>query len=233
MSRAEPPLGKEVVEYMLDAGLEMWSIRRSKVNFFRVVEVLTGFHKWVDEICTWKSPFKTISVHIGCVVAIFLPELIVLVMLMYLFAVGLQNYRKRAKHPPHMDARLSLADTANADELDEEFDTFPSSRHADVAKARYDRLRCLGAVVENAVGEVATQGERFHSLLSWRDPIAIGLFMAFCFIAGILLLLTLTRVLCLMTSFFVMRHPRLRGKLPSIPFNFFFKRLPTKDDNLM
>ncbi|PHU00318.1 hypothetical protein BC332_30105 [Capsicum chinense] len=37
---------------------------------------------------------------------------------------------------PHMNARLSQAETAHPDELDEEFDTFPTSRPTDVVRMR-------------------------------------------------------------------------------------------------
>ena len=39
LSRAEPPLRKEVVEYMSDADSHLWSMRRSKANFFRLMSV--------------------------------------------------------------------------------------------------------------------------------------------------------------------------------------------------
>jgi hypothetical protein len=34
LGRAKPPLGCEVVEFMLDHGSNLWSMRRSKTNFF-------------------------------------------------------------------------------------------------------------------------------------------------------------------------------------------------------
>ncbi|KAG7961761.1 hypothetical protein I3843_09G032900 [Carya illinoinensis] len=37
LSRAEPPLRKEVVEYMLDVDWNKWSLRKSKANFFRLM----------------------------------------------------------------------------------------------------------------------------------------------------------------------------------------------------
>ena len=36
LGRAEPPLGRDVVEYMLDHDSHMWSMRKSKANFFRL-----------------------------------------------------------------------------------------------------------------------------------------------------------------------------------------------------
>ncbi|KAG9134749.1 hypothetical protein Leryth_001063 [Lithospermum erythrorhizon] len=61
LSRAEPPLRKEIVEYMLDVGSHMWSTRRSKANFFRIMNVLGGLiavGKWFDQICNWRNPMR-------------------------------------------------------------------------------------------------------------------------------------------------------------------------------
>ncbi|KAL6992069.1 FT-interacting protein 3 [Sarracenia purpurea var. burkii] len=235
MSRAEPPLRKEVVEYVLDVGSHMWSMRRSKVNVCRMTETLTGLGKicsLFDEICTWKSPFKTISVHIWLLIIVLHPRLFFTTIFLSLLAVGLLNYRKRPRHPPHMDARFSQADTASSDELDEEFDTFPSSKQGEVVKARYDRLRCISERMQTVLGDLASQGERFQSLMSWRDPRATALFMMFCLVAAVLLLFTKIQVLCILMGFYVLRPPRFRNNLPSLPFNF-FRRLPTKADGLL
>ncbi|GAB2216636.1 hypothetical protein Droror1_Dr00024412 [Drosera rotundifolia] len=42
LGRAEPPLRKEVVEYMLDVDSNLWSMRRSKANFFRIMSLLSA-----------------------------------------------------------------------------------------------------------------------------------------------------------------------------------------------
>jgi hypothetical protein len=42
--------------------------------------------------------------------------------------------------------------------------------HVQVLKHRYERLRGVAGRLQNALGELATTGERLHSLLSWRDP---------------------------------------------------------------
>ena len=50
------------------------------------------------------------------------------------------------RQPPHMDAQISkaeFANPANPDELDEEFDSFPSSKPPDLVRMRYDRLRIV------------------------------------------------------------------------------------------
>ncbi|URD94187.1 C2 domain-containing protein [Musa troglodytarum] len=117
LGRAEPPSRKEVVEYMLDVGSHMWSMRRSKANFFRIMSV--------------------------------------------------------------------LSDNAHPDELDEEFDTFPTSRPPEIVRMRYDRLRSVAGRVQTVAGDHDTQGERFQSLLSRRDPRATtALFLIFCLAAA-------------------------------------------------
>ncbi|XP_054778263.1 FT-interacting protein 1 isoform X2 [Prosopis cineraria] len=63
LGRAEPPLRKEVVEYMLDVDSHMWSLRRSKANFFRVVSVFSSaiaMSKWLEEVKKWKNPVTSI-----------------------------------------------------------------------------------------------------------------------------------------------------------------------------
>ncbi|KAL5766717.1 hypothetical protein ACOSP7_017334 [Xanthoceras sorbifolium] len=235
LSRAEPPLRKEIVEYMLDVDSHMWSMRRSKANFFRIMGVLSGLiavGKWFDQICNWKNPLTSILIHILFIILVLYPELILPTIFLYLFLIGIWNFRWRARHPPHMDTRLSHADAAHPDELDEEFDTFPTSRSSDIVRMRYDRLRSIAGRVQTVIGDMATQGERFQSLLSWRDPRATTLFVTFCLIAAIVLYVTPFQVIALLTGFYVLRHPRFRQKLPSVPLNF-FRRLPARSDSML
>ncbi|CAH9100723.1 unnamed protein product [Cuscuta europaea] len=235
LSRAEPPLRKEVVEYMLDVGSHMWSMRRSKANFFRIMGVLGGviaIGRWFDQICNWKNPITTVLIHILFLILVLYPELILPTICLYLFLIGVWHYRWRPRHPPHMDTRLSCAENAHPDELDEEFDTFPTSRPPDVVRMRYDRLRSIAGRIQTVVGDLATQGERLQSLLSWRDPRATALFVIFCLIAAIVLYITPFQVVALLSGFYVLRHPRFRHKLPSAPLNF-FRRLPARTDCML
>ncbi|MBA0626555.1 hypothetical protein Godav_004209 [Gossypium davidsonii] len=235
LSRAEPPLRKEVVEYMLDVDSHMWSMRRSKANFFRIMGVLSGLiavGKWFDQLCNWRNPITTILIHILFIILVLYPELILPTVFLYLFLIGIWNYRWRPLHPPHMDTRLSHADAAHPDELDEEFDTFPTSRPSDIVRMRYDRLRSIGGRVQTVIGDLATQGERLQSLLSWRDPRATTLFVTFCLIAAIVLYVTPFQVVALLIGLYALRHPRFRHKLPSVPLNF-FRRLPARSDSML
>ncbi|XP_044487469.1 protein QUIRKY isoform X2 [Mangifera indica] len=61
LGRSEPPLGPEVVQFMLDADSHTWSMRRSKANWFRIVAVLAwaiGLAKWLHDIRRWKNPVQ-------------------------------------------------------------------------------------------------------------------------------------------------------------------------------
>lgn len=131
-----------------------------------------------------------------------------------------------------MDPKLSWAEAVQPDELDEEFDTFPTSRPNDIVRMRYDRLRSVAGRIQSVVGDVAVQGERFESLLVWRDPRATGLFIVFCLCSAVLLYVTPFRVVALMAGLYYLRHPRFRSKLPSAPSNF-FKRLPARTDCML
>ncbi|KAI9178128.1 hypothetical protein LWI28_023069 [Acer negundo] len=235
LSRAEPPLRKEVVEYMLDVDSHMWSMRRSKANFFRIVSLFSGvisISKWLGDVCYWKNPITTILVHVLFLILICYPELILPTLFLYMFLIGIWNYRFRSRHPPHMDTKLSWAEGVHPDELDEEFDTFPTSKKQDVVSMRYDRLRSVAGRIQTVVGDMATQGERFQALLSWRDPRATSLYVIFCLIAAIVLYVTPFKIIALVAGLFWLRHPRFRSKLPSVPSNF-FRRLPSRADSML
>ncbi|CAM8963686.1 unnamed protein product [Rhodiola kirilowii] len=235
LGRAEPPLRKEVVEYMLDVESHMWSMRRSKANFFRIMSLLSGFFsvsRWFEDVCHWNNSMTSVLVHILFLILIWYPELILPTMFLYMVLIGLWNYRLRPRHPAHMDTKLSWAEAVHPDEVDEEFDTFPSSKPNDLVRMRYDRLRSVGGRIQSVVGDIATQGERFESVLSWRDPRATSLFILFSLFAAVVLYMTPFRVVALLAGLYALRHPRFRSKLPSAPSNF-FKRLPARTDSLL
>nr|BAK01357.1 predicted protein [Hordeum vulgare subsp. vulgare] len=235
LGRMEPPVRREVVEFMSDARSHLWSMRRSKANFFRLMQVFSGFiaaGKWFGDVCQWKNPVTTVLVHVLFIMLVFYPDLILPTIFLYMFLIGLWNYRFRPRVPPHMNTRISYADVAHPDELDEEFDTFPTSKSPDLIRMRYDRLRHVAGRIQTVVGDIATQGERLQSLLSWRDPRATAMFLLFCLFTAIILYITPFQVIALCLGFFWMRHPRFRHKVPAAPVNF-FRRLPAKTDSLL
>lgn len=234
LSRTEPPLGREVVEYMLDHDSHMWSMR-SKANFFRLMNVVSGLVamvRWVESMRNWNKPVYSTLFVLFFLVLVMLPELIIPTILLYMAFLGLWRYRSRPRHPPHMDTRLSHAESVYPDELDEEFDSFPTTRSAEVIRMRYDRLRSVAGRIQTVVGDLATQGERFQQLLSWRDPRATFLFVFFCLIAAVGFYAVPIRVVVALWGLYVLRPPRFRSKMPSPALNF-FRRLPTSADSLL
>ncbi|KAK7374903.1 hypothetical protein VNO80_08346 [Phaseolus coccineus] len=235
LGRAEPPLRKEVVEYMLDVDSNMWSMRRSKANFFRIMSLFSGIitiGQWFSQFCNWKSPITSVLVHILFLILICYPELILPTLFLYMFLIGVWNYRFRTRNPPHMDTKLSWAEAVHPDELDEEFDTFPTSTPQDVVRMRYDKLRSVAGRIQTVVADIPTQGERFHSLLSWRDTRATSLFVVFSLCSAVVLYATPPKVVAMVTGVYYLRHPKFRSKLPSVLINF-FKRLPARTDSML
>ena len=236
LSRAEPLLKKEVVDYMLDVGSNMWSIRKAKANYDRVLGIFSGIHaliKWVEHIRNWTNTYTTITVHLLFLIAVFFPELILPTMFLLIFLVGVWRYRNRPRHPPHLDTKLSGADSTNVEELDEEFDSFPSRKTGhEVIRRRYDRLRGIAGRIQVVLGDLATQGERVQSLITWRDPRATFIFVCFCLIATMVTPFIPFRYWIMCTGFYVLRHPRFRDGLPSLPQNF-LRRMPARTDSLL
>lgn len=235
LGRAEPPLRKEVVEYMSDVDSHLWSMRRSKANFFRLMSVFSGLFavgKWFGDICMWRNPVTTVLVHLLFLMLVSFPELILPTIFLYMFLIGIWNFRYRPRYPPHMNTKVSQAEAVHPDELDEEFDSFPTSRSPDLVRIRYDRLRSVAGRIQTVVGDIATQGERFQSLLSWRDPRATAIFVTFSLVAALVIYVTPFQIIAALTGIYAMRHPRFRYRLPSVPINF-FRRLPARTDSML
>jgi len=93
-------------------------------------------------------------------------------------------------------------------------------------------LRTVAGRIQTVIGDIATQGERVQSLLSWRDPRATGFFIVFCTCTAVVLYVTPFTVVALLVGLYMLRHPRFRSKLPGVPNNF-FKRLPSKIDSML
>jgi hypothetical protein len=235
LARSEPPLGPEVVRYMLDADSHTWSMRKSKANWFRIVAVLAwavGLAKWLDDIRRWRNSVTTVLVHALYLVLVWYPDLVVPTGFLYVILIGVWYYRFRPKIPAGMDIRLSQAETVDPDELDEEFDTIPSMKPPEIIRARYDRLRVLAARVQTVLGDFATQGERVQALVSWRDPRATKLFIGVCLAITLILYVVPPKMVAVALGFYYLRHPMFRDPMPPASLNF-FRRLPSLSDRLM
>ncbi|KAK9951550.1 hypothetical protein M0R45_006988 [Rubus argutus] len=144
LARSEPPLGQEVVQFMLDSDTHVWSMRRSKANWFRVVGCLSRvatLARWLDGIRTWLHPPTTVVMHVLLVAVVLCPHLIFPTLFMYAFLILLLRSRCRQRVPANMDPRISYVDAVSPDEVDEELDGFPSTRPADVIRSGFYYLR--------------------------------------------------------------------------------------------
>lgn len=235
LARSEPPLGLEVVQYMLDSDTHIWSMRKSKVNWFRVVSGLSKvatLARWLNGIRTWSHPPTTILVHIILIAVVVCPHLVLPTFFMYAFVILAFRIRYRSKVPLSMDPRISCVDVVTNDELDEEFDGLPTTRSADVVRIRYDRLRALAGRAQSFLGDMAAQWERVEALYNWRDPRATGIFLVFCLIASLAFYVVPFKAFVLGWAFYYLRHPKFRDDMPSVPANF-FRRLPSLSDQIL
>ncbi|BAF09572.1 FT-interacting protein 1 [Oryza sativa Japonica Group] len=235
MGRMDPPLRRECVEHLCESHALRWSMRRSKAHFFRLAEALeplSAASAWFYHVCRWTNPVTTVAVHVIFTMLVCYPRLVLPTFFLYKFMLGMRNYLRRPKHPWHVDMRVSHADTAHPDELDEEFDEFPTARPPEVVRMRYDKLRSLNARIQEIVGDIATHAERARCVMTWRDPRATGLYLLGCLCLAVITFSVPFQAVALLTGFYLMRHPILRQRLPDVVANF-FRRLPCKVDCLL
>ncbi|MED6154893.1 hypothetical protein PIB30_000395 [Stylosanthes scabra] len=235
MSEEEPPLDRKVGYQLFDFdfGIALWSIRKNKTNFFRLEAAISGFIAMCDhhleEIQEWEKPVHSaLFLVIFLTLIMMLPRLIIPSFFLYMVIVGLVNYRYRPRHPPTMDAEFSHADSTDPDE----FDTFPTSRPIHIVAMRYDRLRSIAEDIQTAAGDLASLLEQFQALVSWTDPRASYLFLAFCLVAALVSYVVPIRVVIAVLGLYRLTLPLFRSKLPPAAQNF-FERLPSKVDTLL
>ncbi|KAF2306911.1 hypothetical protein GH714_022482 [Hevea brasiliensis] len=235
LSRSEPPLRREVVSYLVDADSHAFSMRKVRANWFRIINVIAGvldIVRWIEAMREWKNPTATILVHALLVMLVWFPDLIVPTLAFYVFVIGAWNYRLRSRDPlPHFDPKISLAESVDLEELDEEFDTLPSSRSADEVRRRYDKLRTLGIRVQKILGDFATQG-RGSGISDVEGSKGNGDIYRAVFCGGDNIILGAFKMVAMTFGFYYLRHPIFRDRMPSPALNF-FRRLPSLCDRIM
>ncbi|EEC81571.1 hypothetical protein OsI_25017 [Oryza sativa Indica Group] len=237
LARSEPPLRREAATWMLDAAEPRgFSMRKLRANWTRAVAALSWVSdaaRWAEDTRSWRNPTATALAHAVLVLLAWHPDLVVPTLTLHVAAVGVWKYRRRPRAPaPHPCVRASMAEAADREELDEEFDAIPSSRPPEVVRARYDRARMVGARLQAMVGDVATQAERLQALVSWRDPRATGVFVALCVFVAMALYVVPIKVVAVVAGFYYLRHPMFRDRMPAPAINF-FRRLPSMSERIM
>ncbi|OEL16042.1 FT-interacting protein 1 [Dichanthelium oligosanthes] len=238
LARAEPPLRPEAVHYLLrDPSAhpssavpedQAYSKRRSLAACARLRDVLApleSFARWLRGVRDWKHPPTTVLVQLLLLILTWKPELILPTFFLYLFAVGAWNFRGRPMRPEQME---HYANGVHPSMLEEEFDAVgpASGTPPDIVKWRYWQLRDTAMGVQLFIGDVASQGERVHALLAWRDRRATVITLVAVAALTVVSYAVPFRAVVAAAGVYGMRHPLLRRKRPSALFCF-FKRLPS------
>ncbi|XP_020095746.1 protein QUIRKY-like [Ananas comosus] len=234
--RPIPPALQEPLRLLDAAEPRGFSMRKVRANWHRIVAALAwtaDAARWVEDTRNWRNPTATALAHGALVLLAWHPDLLLPVLAVHFAAVGAWRYRRRLQGPvPHPCVRVSMAETADREELDEEFDPVPSTRAAEVVWARYDRLRAVGARVQAMLGDVAAQAERVQALVTWRDPRATGMFVAMCLAVAVVLYVVPSRMMAVAAGFYYLRHPMFRDRMPPAAHNF-FRRLPALSERII
>ncbi|CAJ2633627.1 unnamed protein product [Trifolium pratense] len=235
MSKAEPPLRREVIDYMLDSREKQWSVRRWRADLERIgvfVRWLIVIYTQFDEICKWKDMYKTIIVILVLGYMWWNPQSLLPAMFACLIIHVLVQFRNKPKTLSHVDLQLSHVHTTSIDELEEEFDPIPSKFEDIILRHRYDRLRVAAGQHVTWMGELATRIERLQSLLNWHDSISTPLVMIMCLITGFLTSVVPFKWLLCCWLLYLLRGPKFRGPFPLFYENW-LRRMPSKLDSMI
>ncbi|RLM58714.1 multiple C2 and transmembrane domain-containing protein 1-like [Panicum miliaceum] len=246
LARAEPPLRAEAVHYLLRdpsahpspavPEFSAYSRRRSLAAWARLRDVLApvaALAAWLRGVRDWKHPPTTVLVQLLLLMLTWHPKLILPTFFLYLIAAGALNYfRRRPAGPARME---HYADGVHPGMLEEEFDAGPASgTPPHLVEWRYLQLREAAARVQTLIGDVATQGERAHALLAWRDGRATAVALAAAAALAAVTYAVPFRALVAAAGLYATRHPLLRRRKgrPSA-LMCFFRRLPSNADVLL
>ncbi|GAB2250541.1 hypothetical protein Droror1_Dr00016791 [Drosera rotundifolia] len=68
-----------------------------------IMSLLSGpmsLSQWFSDVCNWKNPITSVLVHVLFSILVSYPELILPTIFLYMFLIGLWNYRFRPRHQP-------------------------------------------------------------------------------------------------------------------------------------
>ncbi|KAJ0260267.1 C2 domain-containing protein [Hirschfeldia incana] len=264
LARMEPPLLNEVVLEMLRPTNKSFSMRTTKANLERlrrVVGKMFDWCVWMNETVRSTTDFRPkIITCVASVVLVFgwwywilwlavwpvIPVYLAVISLREMFRFSRGEFDRlvlgvHVNSPPPLvpvDLKLWGLDSPDLDELEEEFDMFPSSVvDVDVLRMRYDRLRKeVGENVMLLLGDVASQCERLVAFLSllFGSPVAWICFSLVCYVMVVLVYVFWDQVILIQKFVFIWLVVRwvnfqcFRNDLPSGVSNF-FRRLPTNE----
>ncbi|CAJ2650795.1 unnamed protein product [Trifolium pratense] len=231
LSRAEPPLGREVVSNILDMSSDVWSMRKGIANYYRIMSLTSdfiAFWKWLEDIKLWKNSFESFLFIVQCLIFVLYPEPMLPLACFYFFVIGLNNYRKRPGYPCHIDATLSCVDTATQDDLQEEFDLVPTQFGGEHLRRQYDQLRRIGRNVQIQANHLAVFIDKLQSLSSWRDPRATLLFLVYCVFGFLVTFFAPFKASMTIWILYYLRAPRFRN-VSIFSVGNLFDRMPSNE----
>ncbi|AED90603.1 anthranilate phosphoribosyltransferase-like protein [Arabidopsis thaliana] len=221
LARTEPALRNEVV----------WDMLKPKTNTrystcdMRKVAALAFF----DLFLYWPSLIVWLAIYLVVV------PCIVLVGLSGLHKFLTRKFWNKRENPRSPlivnDLKLWKLESPNLDELEEEFDSFPSSvSDVNILRMRYDRIRMVCQRPMILLGDAASQGERLYALLTFNGDDQLASF--YCWLICVLVALCWYNIPMWLWSLYPIAYwlnfTPLRNDMPCGVSNF-FRRLPTNE----
>eukprot|EP00891_Asterochloris_glomerata_P006512 jgi/Astpho2/6512/fgenesh1_pg.00099_%23_1_t len=219
LGSANPPLNAMLVKSTLDNERHEFTMARSKANWRRLKEIGSHFTQfkdyWVHLQC-WEAPWESAGAVAGMAALAFYPHLVLAGCLLWVALHSLVNYRSNyLGKPAPMEEPM--------EEQEEESDEVASQNTGPYQnlKRKYDSMVMVALSLQNLLDDAASFLERMRACITWQDPSATLLFLAFCIAGAMLLPVIGLPTVFAVVSCYQLRPPFMRDPMPPPPVAFF------------
>ncbi|DBA67072.1 TPA: hypothetical protein ACH3X2_001401 [Trebouxia sp. C0005] len=226
-----PPISTHIAMGVVDTQRWRFTMSRARTNWRRLQNIRGHVAKYQTafrSVQRWEHPPASLAAISCTTLLCFYPHAVLACLLVYLMLHSLFMYRGMYQGEP-----MEMEAEAEAEDTEEETELLSGNTNAVASlRRKYTKLLGVALTLQNLLDDVATQLERLHACITWQDPSATLLFIAFCACAAMALALLGLPTVLAVGCFWVLRPPQLRTPTPAPPAAF-FKRLPSVSDQLI
>ncbi|DBB06469.1 TPA: Tricalbin-2 [Trebouxia sp. C0004] len=183
-----PSISTPIAMGVVDTQRWRFTMSRARTNLRRLQNIRDHMAKYqtaLHSLQRWERPPASLAAVTCTTLLCFYPHAVLACLLVYLMLHSLFTYRGVYQgEPMEMEAETEAEDT------EEETELLSGNTNAVASlRRKYNKLLGVALTLQNLLDDVATQLERLQACITWQDPSATLLFIAFCACAAMALAL--------------------------------------------